>query len=166
MAAIPRDQLTADAASAYARASRLLDPLRLQVWEDLGITFPQLRILFLVHHRPDRDLRSLADRLSIGASAASQQVERLVERALLTRREDTEDRRRICLELTPRGIEAVESISAVSREYLSALFANLTDDQLQTLTGSLRLLIEAAASIAPPQFTPEPATTPAAPATT
>src|SRR5689334_16503672 len=95
-----RDELMADATLAFARASRLLDPLRLHVWEEMGITFPQLRILFLVRRDPGSDLRSLAERLDVGTSAASQQVDRLVDKGLLSRLEDPEDRRRLRISLT------------------------------------------------------------------
>ena len=157
-----RSQLVTDVTVAYWRASRLLDPLRLQVWEDFRITFSQLRILFLVHHRPGRDLRSLAERLTIGTSAASQQVERLVDHGFLARREDVEDRRRIQLELTPRGEEAVAAVSSASNDYLNALFERFTDGQLQTLNEGLTVLLEAAAAVPAPQFALESGAAPAA----
>ena len=105
----PDRRMVSEAATAYARVSRLLDPLRLHVWEEMGITFPQLRILFLVRRDPGTDLRTLAQRLDVGTSAASQQVDRLVDRGLLLRSEDPDDRRRIQLALTEKGQEAVES---------------------------------------------------------
>ena len=160
MTVATRKQQVADATLLYARAARLLDPLRLQVWEDLGITFPQLRILFLIRHRPGRDLRSLADRLRIGTSAASQQVERLVERGLVSRQEDAEDRRRIQLELTAVGTEAVDSVSTAARDYLHGLFERFTDEQLTVLSGALTMLVEAAADAPALQLAVEASATP------
>ena len=140
-----RGRLVAETATAFARASRLLDPLRLHVWEEMGITFPQLRILFLVRRDPGTDLRTLAQLLDVGTSAASQQVDRLVDRGLLHRSEDPDDRRRIQLALTERGDQAVESISSASREYLHALFDRFTDPQLHDLIAAFEAVTAAAA---------------------
>jgi DNA-binding MarR family transcriptional regulator len=107
-------KLMQETVTRYARAARLLDPMRLQVWEEMDINFPQLRILFRVRAQPGIDLRTLAEQTGISASAASQQVDRLVDRGLLLRRDDPEDRRRLSLELTERGQQATGEISRAS----------------------------------------------------
>jgi DNA-binding MarR family transcriptional regulator len=145
----------ADATLAFARASRLLDPLRLHVWEEMGITFPQLRILFLVRRDPGSDLRSLAERLDVGTSAASQQVDRLVDKGLLSRLEDPEDRRRLRISLTEKGNEAVESISAATRDYVHAIFEQFSDDQLRAVGSALASIVDAASSTPQPHLTVE-----------
>lgn len=150
-----RGRLVAETASAYARASRLLDPLRLHVWEEMGITFPQLRILFLVRRDPGTDLRTLAERLDVGTSAASQQVDRLVDRGLLRRSEDPDDRRRIQLALTDKGEDAVASISSASREYLHTLFDRFTDQQLHDLVVAFDAVVAAAAESPVPHLLAE-----------
>lgn len=155
----PDHRLVSEAATAYARASRLLDPLRLHVWEEMGITFPQLRILFLVRRDPGTDLRTLAQRLDVGTSAASQQVDRLVDRGLLLRSEDPDDRRRIQLALTEKGEQAVESISSASREYLHTLFQRFTAQQLHDLTAAFDAVVAAAAESPVPHLTREHQTT-------
>lgn len=152
---VTREQLLAEATTAFARASRLLDPLRLHVWEEMGITFPQLRILFLVRRDPGSDLRSLAERLDVGTSAASQQVDRLVDKGLLSRLEDPADRRRLQISLTDKGNEAVESISAASRDYVHAIFEQFTDGQLAEVGSALAAIVEVSASTPQPHFTVE-----------
>src|SRR5688572_4812493 len=84
----------------YIRAASALDAVRLHAWESMGLTFPQLRILFRVRDEPGMDVRRLAKQMGISSSAVSQQVERLVSRDLLHRRDNPEDRRRVHLELT------------------------------------------------------------------
>ncbi len=147
-----RDELMAGATLGFARAARLLDPLRLHVWEEMGVTFPQLRILFLVRRDPGSDLRSLAERLDVGTSAASQQVDRLVDKGLLSRLEDPEDRRRLQISLTDKGTEAAESISTASRDYVHAVFEQFTDDQLAAVGSALTSIVEMAASIPQPHL--------------
>ncbi len=117
----------------FGRATRLVDPMRLRMWEEQGITFPQLRILFRVRMHPDIDLRTLADGLAISPSAASQQVDKLVERGLLWRTEDPQDRRRLRLQLTPQAEESVGEYSRTVTEYISAILSRLSAKDLKDL---------------------------------
>jgi len=117
----------------FGRATRLVDPMRLRMWEEQGITFPQLRILFRVRMHPEIDLRTLADGLAISPSAASQQVDKLVERGLLWRTEDPQDRRRLRLQLTPQAEESVGEYSRTVTEYISAILGRLSAKDLKEL---------------------------------
>ncbi len=138
------NNLLGETVTRFARAARLLDPMRLQVWEEMGINFPQLRILFRVRSHSGIDLRSLADLMGISASAASQQVDKLVERDLLVRKDDPEDRRRLSLELTERGQQATGAISRASRSYLESALSSLSEEDLDGLNRILGHLLERA----------------------
>jgi DNA-binding MarR family transcriptional regulator len=128
----------------YLRAVRFLDPVRLQIWEEMRITFPQLRILFQVRNNPEIDLRTLASRLGISTSAASQQVDKLVDRNFLDRSEDPEDRRRVRLQVTEGGQQITGEISRATHTYLDAIFSQLTSEELSALHRSLGRVLEAA----------------------
>lgn len=133
----------------FGRATRLLDPIRLRMWEEQGITFPQLRILFRVRMHPDIDLRTLADGLAISPSAASQQVDKLVDRGLLWRTEDPQDRRRLRLQLTPQAEESIGEYSRTATEYVSAILSRLSAKDLKELN-RLLLIIEELNTPPPP----------------
>ena len=137
-----RDALVKETAVLYGRVARLLDPVRLRIWEEQGITFPQLRILFRVRMNPDIDLRSLADGLGISPSAASQQVDKMVERRLLLRSEDPQDRRRLRLQLTPYAEESVGAYSRTASDYTSRVVSKLSDEELADLRRLLTKLSE------------------------
>jgi DNA-binding MarR family transcriptional regulator len=128
-----REQLLHDTATLYSRAARVLDPVRLQAWESMGVTFPQLRILFRVRVRPGIDVRGLANGLGISPSAASQQVDKLVARDFLNRREDPDDRRHVRLELTELGRQATGEISRASRSRVESVLTALSDGELADL---------------------------------
>ncbi|MEZ4520058.1 MAG: MarR family transcriptional regulator [Thermomicrobiales bacterium] len=139
-----RDQLLSDVALLFSRSTRVLDPIRLQVWDHLGIALPQLRILFRVRASPGIDLRGLAAELRISPSAASQQVDKLVERRLLERRPDERDRRRLQLELTDLGTAATRAISGAAIEYVVSLLSEFSDDDLATFHHVLEVVLQAA----------------------
>jgi DNA-binding MarR family transcriptional regulator len=136
------DELIRETAVLCGRVARLLDPVRLRVWEERGITFPQLRILFRVRLNPDIDLRSLADGLEISPSAASQQVDKLVERGLISRTEDPQDRRRLRLSLTAQGEDAAGEYSRAAIDYSTRVVSTLDVADLKELRRVLTTLIE------------------------
>jgi DNA-binding MarR family transcriptional regulator len=139
-----RDTLLHEVALLYTRAARVLDPVRLHVWEERGVTFPQLRILFRIRGRPGVDVRTLAAGLGISASAASQQVDKLVARGLVRRTEDPVDRRHVRLELTESGAEAAGEISRASRSHAEAVLSVLTEVELADLHRLLDRVLSAA----------------------
>jgi DNA-binding MarR family transcriptional regulator len=145
-----RSEQLLDIAHLFGRSARLLDPIRLQVWDHLGIAQPQLRILFRVRTNPGIDLRGLAAELGISPSAASQQVDKLVERRLLDRRPDLRDRRRLQLELTELGTAATRAISGAAIDYVVSLLSELDDDELLSLKRALQTVISAADGLPPP----------------
>lgn len=137
-----RESLLHDAATFFIRASNVLDTLRLQVWEGMGVTFPQLRILFRVRRQPGLDVRGLAASLGISPSAASQQVDKLVARGLLQRREKPEDRRYVSLELTESGQQATGEISRNNRNHIEGLLDGFSDNDLAELQRLLGMALE------------------------
>ena len=125
----------------YMQAATLLDPVRFQAWERLGVTFAQLRILFYICRKPGVDIRGLAEELGISASAVSQQVDRLVGRGLLHRTDNPEDRRRVALALTDRGVEVTEEVSRASRDRITLLLARLSEEDMADLQRVLERLV-------------------------
>ena len=141
-----RADLLREVATVYSRAARVLDPVRLHAWEELGLTLPQLRILFLVRGHPAIDVRGLAQALGISPSAVSQQVDKLVARGFLDRSEAPTDRRHVRLALTDLGEQATGEISRASRAHVETVLSSLGDDELHDLQRLLGRLVEAIAA--------------------
>ena len=125
----------------YMQAATLLDPVRFQARERLGVTFAQLRILFYICRQPGVDIRGLAEELGISASAVSQQVDRLVGRELLHRADNPEDRRRVVLALTERGQELTEEVARASQDRIAVLLSRLSKDDMADLQRVLGRLV-------------------------
>lgn len=122
------------AVTALAQAARLLDAPRLHVWDERGITLPQLRILFRLRQEPGLGVKELAQAFGVSASNVTQQVDKLVVRALVARVERPEDRRQVQLTLTPEGEAVAGEISHTARTYLRGLLSQLTTADLEQLT--------------------------------
>src|SRR6188472_3626816 len=91
----------------YQRFMRALHAARMRrgisPWADCSLSLHQLRALSLIAAREQAGLssRELALQLGVGPSAITPLVDRLVERELVTRREDPRDRRITRLSVTP-----------------------------------------------------------------
>jgi MarR family transcriptional regulator, organic hydroperoxide resistance regulator len=131
--------------SLFSQAARLLDVPRLQVWDQQGITLPQLRILFRIRQHPEVGVKELAQTFAVSASNITQQVDKLVTRGLVHRVERPEDRRQVRLTLTPDGAQVASEISQTARSYLRALLSQLDSDDLDTLGRVLQRLLTLAA---------------------
>src|SRR5688500_10818023 len=91
------------AITAFGRAAALLDGPRLHVWDERGLSLPQLRILFRVRQAPGIGAKELAALLGVSASNVTQQVDKLTSRGLVARTDRPGDRRHIALTLTTEG---------------------------------------------------------------
>lgn len=133
-----------EAVLTFYRAARLMDGMRLHVWDERGLTLPQLRMLFRVREQPGVGVRELAQAFDVSASNISQQMEKLVSRGLVERAERPEDRRQVAHTLTDDGETAASEISHEGGAYLRALIGALSPADQARLTRILQTLLDAA----------------------
>jgi DNA-binding MarR family transcriptional regulator len=88
-------------------------------------------------NRPD-----LPGNLGVTKQAVSQLIETMVERGYLARSTDQDDRRRVSLEVTPRGREAVEAIVAGCDAVDAQLYERLPADKVEAMRAGLLALAQ------------------------
>ncbi|WP_225729383.1 MULTISPECIES: MarR family transcriptional regulator [unclassified Nocardia] len=98
-------------------ASRLLVALsaRSIAYVDESITIPQFRTLVILSTRGPSKIATLAGLLNVQPSTATRMVDRLVAADLLDRKPNPESRRELIIELTTRGREVVDAVTARRR---------------------------------------------------
>lgn len=134
------------AVTALFKASALLDPFRLALWDRDGLTVTQLRLLSHVHESEGISNAELADRLYVTRPSVSALLERLERGGFIRREVSPNDRRGICIWLEERGREAVTAAREEAREYAASLMEDLGDDDLRHITSALEKLIAAGAA--------------------
>jgi len=75
-----------------------------------GFSFAQMRALNLVRTKGPVSITELADLLNVSAPSASTMVERLVEKGVLARKPDPDDRRRVIVTVSPDMVAISEQI--------------------------------------------------------
>jgi len=85
-------------------------------------------------------VRDIADARQISRPAISQEVDLLVEKGLITRKQEADDRRFVHLALTKEGEVLINQLFALNRAWMMERMAQLNADDLNHITGGLRLL--------------------------
>lgn len=145
---ISQDKLD-EANRLYGRAASLVDPNRIGLWEELGLTIPQLRVLFFLQRKPQAPAGAIAQYLGVTPSTVTGLVDRLVRIDLVRRTEDPSDRRMVRNVLTPRGLEVVSEVEVSGRAYMAGIFHLLGEAKLDQLMDALRGLVAAAEELNP-----------------
>ena len=86
----------------------------------------------------------LARYLGVSAATASTLVDRLVDRRLVERREDPQDRRQHLCRASAEGQQLIVTFFQETRSQSRELLAVLTEEELETVKRSMNILIDAA----------------------
>ncbi len=109
--------------------NRIRGHLRMILTEHFDITIEDFHILRNLR-QGNCSVSQLADVQGISRPAASQAVDGLVEKGLVSRHYDTEDRRHIRLELTPSGDELLNTIFQQNRGWMMEKMASFTPEEV------------------------------------
>ncbi len=124
----------------YGRAAGVFDPNRLEVWEELGLTLSQLRVLYMLQAGPGTPAGAVAAQLKVRPSTATGVVDRLVRDGLVRRERDDLDRRRVRIWLTERGMRVINEIRARNRAQIWKIFRNFSEQDLADIDRTFTLL--------------------------
>ncbi len=116
--------------------------LRLILAQEFNITIEEFHILRNLR-RGFCSVSQLADVQQVSRPAASQAVEALVEKSLVSRHYDSEDRRHIRLALTPAGNEMLNSIFQKNRGWMVEKMAALDSEEIAVVAKAMEVLKEA-----------------------
>jgi DNA-binding MarR family transcriptional regulator len=100
---------------------------------DYDLTLQQLRVFAFILAREQTPTSKVAEALGIKPNVATGIVQRLVDRGLVERREDPDDRRIRQLTVTDRGFALVDELSDIVLAKGRELLDHLSDEQLRQL---------------------------------
>jgi DNA-binding MarR family transcriptional regulator len=104
------------------------------------LSLSQLRVLSYLERNPQSSLSSVAEYLDVTRPTMSTMIDRLVQRGLVDRAEDPQERRRLLLCLTPEGMQQFQQVTAATCARVAERFAQFTESELEQLTQGLSLL--------------------------
>lgn len=106
------------------------------------LSLPQFRALAFIGRNEGAMLADVANFLGLTPPSASRLVDGLVSVKYVTRKMDTEDRRKNSLSLSGTGRARYEVILRQARTFLSDRVSGLTEQQLQEIISAMKRLRE------------------------
>jgi DNA-binding MarR family transcriptional regulator len=110
--------------------------------EEFDITVEQFHILRRIHKGWD-SVSKLAEVKHISRSAISRSVDVMVNKDLVTRTHNPQDRRYIHLALTEEGNTLLEAIFSKNRDWMASKLASLEEADLQVIRAAMMALSRA-----------------------
>jgi DNA-binding MarR family transcriptional regulator len=138
--AIPDDPTVADVVDSLRAIIRELRRGGREA-EQVGVHGAQLFAMQKLAEGPAASLGELARRTFTDPSSVSVVVTRLVERGLVSRTVDADDRRRVLIALTPAGRAIVRRAPRAAQARLVTAAQELPERQLASLANGLRALV-------------------------
>lgn len=124
---------------ALLTASRLLVAIsaRSIAHIDDTITLAQFRTLVILATQGPVKLATLAHQLDVQPSTATRMSERLLAAELITRQPNPQTRRELIIDLTPRGREVVDEVTARRRSEIASVVQSMPAAQRRGLVEAL-----------------------------
>ena len=113
---------------------------RLDEWESLDMTIPQIKTLILLERMGPLRMGSISMYLGRALSATTTVVDRLVEKNLVDRSSDPDDRRVVLCELTASGHDAIYRFWRIGANRIQAVADLLDTPQLEAVVEGLELI--------------------------
>jgi DNA-binding MarR family transcriptional regulator len=115
--------------------------LRLQpLLDEANLSPEHWRILALLHEQPGIGMSAIAKGAVLPSASTTRHVDKLVERGMIVRRVDPDDRRRVVVALSPRGHEIAERVLAEEQAVEETIAAGLGDERFKLLARDLGML--------------------------
>jgi DNA-binding MarR family transcriptional regulator len=122
--------------------NRTASPDMFRVLGEVGLSFTQLKALFLLHEHGELTVKDIASRLSLSVAAMSRAVDGLVGRGVVARRECEHDRRSRLIALLPEGRDVLDRVNAAREAAIVEFAAELTNDERTALHTALLPIAE------------------------
>ena len=115
----------------------------LDAWMRLHLGIGQLKTLFFISNRGATTTGKLATALKVTPTNVTGIIDRLLEKNLITRTGDPDDRRVLLLRTTPQGDELVAELRQKRRERMTELFTRLNDEEAAIVAQGLKIMVKA-----------------------
>jgi DNA-binding MarR family transcriptional regulator len=103
----------------------------------LGLSVPQFRTLVYVERTAGTSLGGVAAHLGLTPPSVSKLVDGLCTRGLVKRRESPGDRRRVTIQITAEGAQALTRARTAALKSLSRLLGSMTEGELSTVARAM-----------------------------
>ena len=139
-----KSDLVSEIVELERQANRLIRQYPFDAWMEINLTIPQLKSLFFIAKQRGTNSRNLAVALGVTPPNMTGIVDRLVERGLVSRKENPEDRRAHILQVTEKGEAIITNLRDRRRSNILEILGGMNREELSCLARGLASLVKAA----------------------
>lgn len=124
--------------------SSKMEAIRSEFGKLIGLTGIEYTCLIATAYLRESDtvyVNGLADHLHLSGAFITLQTNKLANKGLLSKNKDSEDARRVQLDVTDEGYQALASLAQTQQQVNDILFAGLEQKQFLALTRTFNLLV-------------------------
>ena len=115
----------------------------LRTFVDFDYSLPQLATLLLLDEEGELTIKQVTEILGRSVSATSRLLDQLVERGMVSRREDEHDRRSKRITITEKGRKLIATLEERRADAQLAVMEYYTVEERAEINGAMALLAEA-----------------------
>lgn len=108
-----------------------------------GLPLAQVKALIYLYDNGERSMSELANGLAVSLPSASELVDRLIDRGLVQKTQDTTDRRRVLISLTDTAIAYGRRMHDLRRVQARAALDQIPVEEHECFLRSMRVLADA-----------------------
>ena len=138
-----KEDLIEDILQLTDKLFRQLLPTLPMEWIHLDLTMSQLKVFVLLFITGHSRMSDIASELGVSLATATGVVDRLVERNLLIRNGDPDDRRVVLCQLSDEGEKLIRDLWQLSQKQAGDLMSALDTPQLLLISKALQTLVHA-----------------------
>jgi DNA-binding MarR family transcriptional regulator len=106
------------------------------------ISVPQFRAMAYINRNEGASLSVLSTHIGLTLPSMSKLIDGLVSRSLISRTSHSEDRRKVCLSLTPQGRAELNSAYGHTQKYIAEKMSGLAEEDLKAISRAMQVLSE------------------------
>ncbi len=130
--------------NSFRRLVQVLQNYSKSLESDLGVSGAQLFVLKKVSESGACSINDIAEKTLTHQSSVSVVVDRLVQKALVERQKDPNDKRRVLIALSPKGKKLISQAESTPQEKLAKSILKLPDSRRRDLAVTLSALMKTA----------------------
>jgi DNA-binding MarR family transcriptional regulator len=137
-----KDELIDNILKLTDEAFQELLPMLPKEWLHIDVTISQLKVILLLFISGPLRMGDIASELEVSMATATGVIDRLVERGMLIRDGDPEDRRVVLCRLSDEGEKLLSGMWKLSKDQLAKLWGAMTTPQLVVIAEALQILLQ------------------------
>jgi DNA-binding MarR family transcriptional regulator len=142
-----KKELVREVLAIHSRVDHEVRHFAPEPWIDLKMTIAQLKSMFFIASKGSTNFKKLADALGVTPPNITGIIDRLVKQGLVSRTENTEDRRIMLLQMTDKGQALINNLHENRFQNMSILMMQLDETELEALMVGFKGMLKAAETL-------------------